>query len=107
MPTGYQIVEQSRVHYLTFQVVYWIDVFSRREYRDRFLESLAYCRQHKSLEVYGYVIMTNHIHLLVRSAAGNLSGAVQDYLYSSARNYAEQDALIEIDKIDVRWKTVN
>ena len=188
MPTGYQIVEQSRVHYLTFQVVYWIDVFSRREYRDRFLESLAYCRQHKSLEVYGYVIMTNHIHLLVRSAAGNLSGAVrdlkkftskaiaesicdaresrrewilrllehaakrqnkegkyqlwthenhaelvysnsfieqklayihenpvragfvknpEDYLYSSARNYAEMDALIEIDKIDVRWKTVN
>ena len=187
MPTGYQIAEQSKIHYLTFQVVYWIDVFSRKEYRDLFLESLAYCRQHKGLEVYGYVIMSNHIHLLVRSASGDLSGSVrdlkkftsksiveaiggnresrrgwilrllahaaqrqnkkgkyqlwthenhaelvysnnfieqklayihdnpvraglvqkpEDYLYSSARNYAELDAIIEIDKIDVRWKTV-
>ena len=59
MPTGYQIVEQSRMHYITFQVVYWIDIFSRKTYRDLFLESLTYCRTHKSLEVYGYVIMRN------------------------------------------------
>ena len=187
MPTGYQIVEQSKMHYITFQVVYWIDIFSRKTYRDLFLESLAYCRTHKSLEVYGYVIMSNHVHLLVRSDSGDLSGTIrdlkkftskkiaqaidndresrrewilrlmahaakrqnkegklqlwthenhaelvysnnfieqklqyihqnpvragivskqEDYLYSSARNYAEIDGLIEIDKVGVRWKTV-
>ena len=78
MPTGYQIVEQSQIHFLTFQVVYWIDVFSRKTYRDIFLDSLEYCRQHKSLEIYGYVIMTNHVHLLVRSVANDLSGVVRD-----------------------------
>ena len=187
MPTGYQIVEQSKPHYLTFSVVYWVDVFSRKTYRDIFLESLAYCRQHKSLEVYGYIIMTNHIHLIVRSAESDLSGTIrdlkkytskaiveaigsnnesrrewmlrlfahaakrqnkegkyqlwthdnhaellysnsfieqklkyihdnpvragivykaEDYLYSSARNYAEIDAMIEIDRIDVKWNTI-
>ncbi len=78
MPTGYQIAEQSKLHYLTFLVVYWIDIFSRKAYRDLILESLSYCRQNKSLEIYGYVIMTNHIHLLVRSGIDNLSGTIRD-----------------------------
>ena len=30
----------------------------------------------------------------------------EDYLYSSARNYAGLDAVMEIDKVDLKWKTV-
>ena len=30
----------------------------------------------------------------------------EDYLYSSARNYAELDNLIDVIRIDFRWKTV-
>ncbi|MFK8006235.1 MAG: transposase [Saprospiraceae bacterium] len=33
------------------------------------IKSLQYCINHKGLHVYGYVIMTNHIHLVV-SASG-------------------------------------
>ena len=40
VPTGYQIMEQSKIHYMTFQVVYWIDVFSRKIYRDLFLDDV-------------------------------------------------------------------
>ena len=42
MPTGYQIKDQSAAYYVTFQVVYWIDLFTRPAYRDIVLESLRY-----------------------------------------------------------------
>ncbi len=32
---------------------------------------------------------------------------VEDYLYSSARNYAELENVLEITKIDMLWKTVS
>jgi len=34
MSTGYKIVEQDEIHFLTFQIVKWIDLFSRQVYRD-------------------------------------------------------------------------
>jgi hypothetical protein len=34
MSTGYQINEQDELHYVTFQIVRWIDIFSRQVYRD-------------------------------------------------------------------------
>lgn len=47
MPTGYQIKDQATPHYLTFQVVYWIDLFSRQVYRDIIVNRLKYCQREK------------------------------------------------------------
>ena len=186
MPTGYQIKDQSQAYYLTLQVVYWIDIFTRKECRNIVIESLRYCQEHKGLEIYAYVIMSNHVHLLARSSTGDLSGTLrdlkkytskqlvefiangaesrkewmlrlfahaakrqnkqgeyqvwthenhakeifsnhfltstvnyihqnpvraglvqhaEDYLYSSARSYAEQDGMINILMVDRQWKT--
>lgn len=79
MPTDYQIKDQSAPHYLTFQIVYWIDIFTRQVYRDIVIESLKYCQKEKGLDVFAYVIMSNHIHILVRSSVGQLSNTVRDF----------------------------
>jgi hypothetical protein len=42
MSTGYQINDQEGMHYLTFQVVDWIDIFTRKVYKDIFIDSLKY-----------------------------------------------------------------
>ncbi len=34
MPTGYQIKEQDKLHFITLHVVEWVDIFSRQKYRD-------------------------------------------------------------------------
>jgi len=34
MSTGYQINDQEGLYYLTFQIVDWIDIFTRQVYRD-------------------------------------------------------------------------
>ncbi len=79
MPQGYQIQNPAAVYYLTLQVIDWVDVFTRKTYRDIVLESLTYCRQHKSLDLYGYVVMSNHLHLIVRARQENLSDVLRDF----------------------------
>ncbi|WP_456459470.1 REP-associated tyrosine transposase [Reichenbachiella sp.] len=79
MGSAYQIRDQHAAYYFTFQVVGWADVFSRQIYRDIIIESLKYCQTEKDMVLYAYVIMTNHVHLIVASKTGDLSGLVRDF----------------------------
>ena len=56
----------DHAYFLTFTVVGWIDVFTRRQYCEIILDSFKYCQLHKNLEIYAYVIMSNHVHLIAR-----------------------------------------
>jgi len=89
MSTGFQIKDQSALHYITLQVVYWIDIFTRAHYRDIIIENLAYCQQNKGLVIYGYVIMSNHIHLLVSSDTNNLSDTLRDFKSYTSKKIIE------------------
>ena len=52
-------------YFVTLTVLEWIDIFTKPEYYQVITDSLNYCRAHKRLKVYEYVIMTNHLHLIV------------------------------------------
>ncbi|SFN80125.1 hypothetical protein SAMN05660413_02622 [Salegentibacter flavus] len=67
MKAGYTIKDQTRAHFITATIVDWIDIFSRQIYRDCIVNSLSYCIKKKGIILYGYVIMSNHIHRCVRS----------------------------------------
>jgi putative transposase len=76
---GYIIHDQQAIYYMTFTVVGWIDVFSRQCYRDFVIESFKYCQQHKGMHLHAYVIMTNHVHLIVSADEGfSISNFVRD-----------------------------
>jgi REP element-mobilizing transposase RayT len=77
--TGYKIRNQQAIHFLTFSVVNWVGIFSRQIYRDILLDNLSYCQKEKSLIIYAYVIMSNHVHILVKSETGNLSNTIRDF----------------------------
>jgi len=62
---GFIIRNQNNIHFITFAVVQWVDVFTRREYADIVVESLKFCQIKKGLKIHAWVIMSNHIHLLV------------------------------------------
>lgn len=79
MGNAYQIHDQSALYFLTFQVVGWADVFSRKDYRDIILDSFEFCRKNKGMELYAYVIMTNHVHCMMRSKNEKLSDLVRDF----------------------------
>src|SRR5476651_1185991 len=87
---GYLIRDQQAVHYMTFTVVGWIDVFSRRVYKDMLIESLKYCQQNKGLNLHAYVIMSNHVHLVVSVNEGHeLSVFVRDFKKFTSKNILE------------------
>ncbi|WP_159521676.1 hypothetical protein [Sunxiuqinia indica] len=58
---NYFITDQNAVYFLTFTVVDWIDVFTRKEYRVVIADSLNYCIENKELEIYAWCLMSNRI----------------------------------------------
>jgi len=78
MNKAYCIHDQFEIYFLTFTITDWIDVFTRRNHCLIFLETLAFCRKFKGLKVYAYVIMTNHVHLIVNSEVGQLTSVIRD-----------------------------
>jgi REP element-mobilizing transposase RayT len=79
MSTGYQITNQAATYYLTLQVIDWVDIFTRKVYRDIVIDSLDYCRKNKGLEIRAYVIMSNHIHIMISAKNENLSAVLRDF----------------------------
>ena len=53
---GYKIRSQAAIHFITFAVVEWVDVFTRKEYRDMVLESIRHCQQEKGFSAKGYLL---------------------------------------------------
>ena len=76
---GYKIRNQAAIHFITFAVVSWIDVFTRKDYRDILLDSIRFCQREKGLVVYSWCIMSNHVHLIVSARNNNLSDVLRDF----------------------------
>ena len=90
MKEGYIIRDQEKIHFITATVVDWVDVFTRKTYKDVVIESFAYCIKEKGMLLYGYVIMSNHIHLLVQSKIDKLSDLIRDFKKFIAKNILER-----------------
>jgi REP element-mobilizing transposase RayT len=59
--------------------VNWIPGLGRKEYKEIFLESLKYCQENKGLEVYAWVLMDNHVHMVLgRNGEEKLEDIVRD-----------------------------
>jgi putative transposase len=86
MSTKYKIRNQEALYFVSFAVVYWIDVFIRNEYREIILESLRHCIKEKGLEVYAWCMMTNHMHLIIGTQGNNMENILRDFKSYTSRN---------------------
>ena len=78
--TSYRIKDEQGLYYLTFATVGWVDIFTRKRYKDIVVDSLEYCQKEKGLELYSWVLMSNHMHMIVRAKEGyELSGIIRDF----------------------------
>ncbi len=78
MSSKYKVGEDAIPHFITFSVVGWVDVFSREQYKELFVESLKYCQENKGLVLHAWVIMTNHAHLIISSNTNKIEHLVRD-----------------------------
>jgi REP element-mobilizing transposase RayT len=76
---GYKLNNPEGIYFITFAVVEWIDVFTRREYAEIVVDSLNFCIQNKGLEIYAWCLMPNHVHLICAARPSfNLSDILRD-----------------------------
>lgn len=55
------------LYFISFATVGWIDVFTRSIYKDILVDSLTFCVHQKGLELFAWVLMINHLHLMARA----------------------------------------
>ncbi len=76
---GYKIRNKEGAYFITFAVVEWVDVFTRKEYRDIIVESIKYCQKEKGLILHAWCIMSNHIHMAISAKNNNISDILGDF----------------------------
>jgi REP element-mobilizing transposase RayT len=78
MSSKYKVGEDAIAHFVTFSVVGWIDVFSRESYKEIITKSLKHCQENKGLKLHAWVIMTNHVHLIISGNTNKIEDIVRD-----------------------------
>lgn len=79
MGLTYTIKNQEGQYFITCTVHQWIDVFTREIYKEILIGSISYCQKNKGLQVYGWVLMSNHVHMIVSSNQNKLSDIIRDF----------------------------
>lgn len=71
----------QELYFTTTTVVDWIDVFTRPIYKQIILDSLTYCQKEKGLDIYAWVLMSNHLHMVVsvRNDEQTISDILRDF----------------------------
>jgi putative transposase len=70
----------GEVYFVTDTVVDWVDIFTRPIFKHVILESLTYCQKNKGLIIYAWVLMSNHLHMIVGSTGDNkVSDIMRDF----------------------------
>jgi REP element-mobilizing transposase RayT len=69
------------LYFVTTTVIDWLDVFTRPQYKHIVVDSLKYCQEHKGLEINAWVLMTNHLHMIVgtRKADTRVGDVMRDF----------------------------
>jgi REP-associated tyrosine transposase len=79
----YKIYDERFPHFLTCTVVNWIPIFSNPQNASIVLDSLTFLQEQDRLELYGFVLMENHLHLIASSE--NLIKEIGDFKSFTAR----------------------
>ena len=81
--------KEGTLYFCTLTVVGWADVFTRKRNAEVIIESLAYCQKEKGLELFAYVLMPSHLHLIGRVQEGRLSDVLRVFKSFTAKRLLE------------------
>jgi len=86
MTQKYPIVGPRGCYSLTLNTIDRVDIFVRPFFKQIIVESLNYFIEKKGLFVYGWCLMTNHLHLIVETKDSfNLAGLIGDFKTFTAK----------------------
>ena len=67
MSSKYKFLDPEGIYFVSLATVGWVDVFTRIEYKEIFVDSLRYCIDKKGLILHAWCLMTNHVRLIFSS----------------------------------------
>ena len=98
-------------HFLTCTAVAWLPVFARPEAVGIVLDSWRYLQQNDGFELFGYVILENHLHMI--AAGADLSKTIGRFKSYTARRIidflAERGETLLLQQLNLfkRWHKVD
>ena len=95
MRSRYRVHENDQAHFVTSTVVVWLPIFTTASRCDILVQSLEYCRAHKELKIYAWVILDNHFHAIL--SAPDLPRVMADLKRHTARRLIE---LLDAEKAE-------
>ena len=63
----YKIYEPTHPHFVTCTILHWLPIFTRKESVQIIIDSLKFLQEKDNLKLYAYVILENHLHMVVQS----------------------------------------
>jgi REP element-mobilizing transposase RayT len=102
MAKAYKVRNPEGIYFITTTTIGWVDVFTRRDYRDIVIDSMRHCQKKKGLIIYAYVIMSNHVHMILASQEQfNLADTIRDFKKYTAKKIIA--AIQEINESRREW----
>lgn len=95
MSEKYKIHDPEGRYFVTLSVVYWVDLFTRKELKHVVLSSLEHCQQHKGLIIHSWVLMSNHLHIIVSATSEPLEAILRDM-----KKYTSKEIIKTISEIN-------
>ena len=80
--------DESLPYFCTITVLDWTPLLIEARYIDPLIESLSFCRTHKDLQLFGFVVMPNHLHVI--AAADDLHAMLRDFKRFTSRTIHER-----------------
>ena len=81
------IYAKEHAEFVTITCLGWKHILMKDRFKDIITDSLSFLSKEKRVSVYGFVIMSNHFHLIWQMMGDN----TEDYKYSSARFYEKNE----------------
>ena len=88
MPINRVAKENNKgIYFITPTIWNWYYIFDRHDRWWILADSIKYCQRYKGLEVYAYVFMLNHIHLVIKSP--DVAGFLRDFKKYTSKKLIE------------------
>ena len=84
-------------YFLTATIYSWKDILESDRYKDIIIDSLRFLFENNKIKVFAFVIMPNHIHIIMHICEGSSTSSVQGSLLRFSANQMRKK-LIEDDK---------
>ena len=99
----YRMIESQSPHFLTCTVLDWLPLFTRPTTVQIVLDALQYRQQQQGWRIYGYVILENHLHMVVQ--ADDLPSQLAHFKSYTARQLIDYLHSVKAERLlsQLRW----